>query len=289
MISIKNLTKYYGQFKSIDNVSLIVPKGTIYGFIGPNGAGKSTLIKCIMNILNYSGEIKLDGILMSKEQVNIKNKIGYLPSEIEIYEDMKVKDFIEYNASFYDFDCMKKASELIRELELDTNKKIKELSLGNLKKVGIVVALMHEPELIILDEATSGLDPLIQDKFHKIIRKEKELGHTIFLSSHNLKEVSGLCDDIALIKNGRIVKIKDITKLYNHKIITIEGNISKIKSKLKGEILDEGKNKVVFSFDGDINKLIKELGSVSLDNLLIENPELEDVFLFYYKEDEKHD
>ncbi len=283
MIDIRNLTKYYGLFKSLDNISLTIPKGTIFGFIGPNGAGKSTTIKCLINILNYTGEIYIDDVLMTKDEIDIRNRIGYLPSEIEIYEDMRVMEFIEYNASFYDFNCMDKAKMLINELDLDTKKKIKELSFGNLKKVGIVTALMHNPDIIILDEATSGLDPLIQDIFHRILKKEKENGKTIFLSSHNLKEVGGLCDDIALIKDGKIVKIKDLDKLFNNKIITIEGDISKIKSKIKEEVLEVNKNTIKFSYNGDINKLIKLIGEIKVTNLLIENPELEDIFLSYYK------
>lgn len=285
MIEIKKLTKYYGKFKSLDKVNLKVKDGIIFGFIGPNGAGKSTTIKCMMSILNYEGEIYFNKELITKDNINLKNKIGYLPSEIEIYEDMKVMDFIKYNNSFYNFDCLPKANELILELNLDKNKRISDLSYGNLKKLGIVIALMHNPKILILDEPTSGLDPLIQEVFYQILKREKGKGNTIFLSSHNLKEVSGLCDDVAIIKDGKIVKMENIHKKIADKIVTLKGNYSKIKSKIKDKIIEENNGTIKFSYSGKTNRLIEMLNEIEYEDLLIEKPELEDIFLAYYKED----
>lgn len=283
MIEIKNLTKYYGKFKSLDNVSLKVKKGTIFGFIGPNGAGKSTTIKCMMNILNYTGEIYLDGVLCSIDNYSIKNNIGYLPSEIHIYDEMKVKDFLDYNNSFYETDCLSKAKKIAKELDLDLNKHIDQLSFGNQKKLGIVTALMHDPKILILDEPTSGLDPLIQDVFYKIIRREKENGKTIFLSSHNLSEVSGLCDEVAIIKDGKVLKIENINQLIGNKIVTAKGDINKLKKKV--ELIDDNIESIKFIYRGDVSKLLKLLSEYKLEDILIENPKLEDIFLSYYKED----
>lgn len=285
MIEIKHLTKYYGNFKSLDDVSIKVDKGTIFGFIGPNGAGKSTAIKCIMNILNYSGEIYVNKILCTKDNYELRAKIGYLPSEIEIYEDMKVSDFITYNNNYYDFDCLEKANLLMKELDLDKKKIIGELSFGNLKKLGIVIALMHDPDLLILDEPTSGLDPLIQEVFYNILRREKDNGKTIFLSSHNLNEVSGLCDDVAIIKEGKVLKVDSINKLIGLKIVTVNGDVAKLNDKFKSKIIESTKSSIKFSYDGNINKLIKLLSELDITNVLIENPKLEDIFLSYYKED----
>lgn len=285
MIKIKNLTKYYGKFKSLDKVNLTVKKGIIFGFIGPNGAGKSTTIKCLMNILNYEGEIYIDNKLITKEDIEYKRNIGYLPSDLEVYEDMRTLEFIKYNSTFYDFDTMSKAMELVKELKLDLTKRISELSFGNLKKLGIVIALMHDPNILILDEPTSGLDPLMQEVFYQILRRSKEEGKTIFFSSHNLKEVSGLCDDVAIIKEGKIIKIDNISELIGKKIVTITGNYDKIKKKINQDIIEESKNTVKFVYSGKLNKLLKLIEETEYEDLLIENPELEEVFLTYYKEE----
>ena len=171
ILEIKNLTKSYGKSRGVIDVNLEIEKGTIYGFIGPNGAGKSTTIKCIMNLIKKnSGEVFVDGKLFLKKNNELKNKIGYLPSEIHLYDELKVKEMIKYSESFYKKDCSKRVSELVNKLDIDTNKKIEELSLGNLKKVGIVLALMHEPEIVIMDEASSGLDPLMQEAFYEIVK-----------------------------------------------------------------------------------------------------------------------
>ena len=285
MIKVKKLTKYYGKFKSLDSINLTVNKGVIFGFIGPNGAGKSTTIKCLMNILNYEGEIYIDNKLITQEDIEYKRNIGYLPSDLEIYEDMKVNEFIKYNSTFYEFETMSRAIELVKELKLDLTKRINELSFGNLKKLGIVISLMHNPSILIFDEPTSGLDPLIQEVFYQILRREKDAGKTIFFSSHNLKEVSGLCDDVAIIKDGKIIKTDDIQKLIGKKIITIKGDYSKIIKKIKESIIEKSNDLIKFSYSGKINKLIKLIEETDCNDLLIENPELEDVFLTYYKEE----
>ena len=256
MLKIENLTKYYGKLKAVDNLSLEVKKGEIFGFIGPNGAGKSTTIKCIMNQINKtSGKIYIDKELVTKDNYKIKEKIGYLPSEVHLYEDYKVSDIIKYSDSFYSFNTLDKALELATYLELDLNKKIEDLSLGNLKKLGIVLALMHNPDLIILDEPTSGLDPLIQEKFYTLLKKEKEKGKTIFLSTHILSEVKKVCDSVALLKDGKILKKDKIENIIDkHSVfVTIKSNnLEEIKDKLS--IKQEG-NK--FLYDKDINELLK--------------------------------
>ena len=166
MLRIENLTKYYGNVKGVENLSIELNDGEIFGFIGPNGAGKSTTIKCIMNFINKtSGNIYINNILVSDKNFEYKNLIGYLPSEIHLYDDYTVLEMFKYSSLFYSNKALERALELSKRLELEINKKIEDLSLGNLKKVGIVLALMHEPKLLILDEPTSGLDPIIQDIF----------------------------------------------------------------------------------------------------------------------------
>ena len=191
MLEIKNLTKYYGKKLGVKNVTLTINDGDMFGFIGPNGAGKSTTIKCILNMLYpNNGEILLDGNIITDE---LKKEIGYLPSEVHLYESCKVKDIINYNDTFYKHDTLTKANKLIKLLDIDVNKKIEELSLGNLKKVGIVLALMHSPKLLILDEPTSGLDPIFQEKFFNILKSPHNLNILVKYKIQNSEEF-GLTD-----------------------------------------------------------------------------------------------
>ena len=207
IIEIQSLKKYYGKNKGVENVSLKINKGEIYGFIGPNGAGKSTTIRTFIGLINKTdGKIFLKGKELDPDDVNTKRIIGYLPSEVHLYENFTIKETFDYHASFYKKDLSERRAELVNLLKIDEDKKIEDLSLGNLKKVGIVLALMHEPEILILDEATSGLDPIMQNVFHDILIKEKEKGTTILYSSHILSEVASICDKVGFIKDGIIIK-----------------------------------------------------------------------------------
>ncbi len=286
-LKIENLTKTYGKSRGVELINLNIEKGTVYGFIGPNGAGKSTTIKCIMNLINRnSGNIYIEENLIGKGNDKIKERIGYLPSEIHLYDDLKVKDMLIYSASFYKKDCSSKIEELVKRLEIDTSKKVDELSLGNLKKVGIVIALMHNPEIIIMDEATSGLDPLMQEIFYEILEEEKKNGKTIFFSSHILSEVSRICDKVAIIKEGKIVSIEDIDNLSNSNFIKGKiksENIEEIISGLKLKIINKNANEIEFVYPDDINSLLQVFSKHKIDKLTLEEPSLEEIFMHYYK------
>ncbi|MEG2800246.1 MAG: ABC transporter ATP-binding protein, partial [Erysipelotrichaceae bacterium] len=194
IIETKNLTKNYGKNRGIQDINISVKEGEIFGFIGPNGAGKSTTIKTLLNfIYPTSGSSKILGMDIVEDSSKIKEYIGYVPSEVRYYDDVKVKDIIKYSKSFYPKTDQEYVDKICNELELDMNKKMGELSLGNKKKVSIAQALIHSPKLLILDEPTNGLDPLMQNKLFNILLKEKEKGNTVFLSSHNLTEVQNLC------------------------------------------------------------------------------------------------
>ncbi len=282
MLKIDNLTKYYGSIIGIKNLSLEVHKGEIFGFIGPNGSGKSTTIRAIMGLLSLNdGTILIDG--GSIENPEIKKGIGYLPSEVKLYENDKIKNLFKYNDTFYKYDTLKKAFELSKKLNLDVNKKIDELSFGNLKKVGIVLALAHSPKLIILDEPTSGLDPLIQSKFFEILREEKEKGCAILFSSHTLSEIKAVCDRVAILKNNELLKIEDINniKVEYYKISIESKDMKKISNELKVNLVNNQ-----FLYDKDINELIGALSKYKINKILIEEPTLEDIFMEFYKEDQ---
>ena len=227
IIEIKNLTKYYGKSLGIKDVNLEVEEGEIFGFIGPNGSGKSTTIRLLLSLIYpTSGEAKLFGKDAIQCGPEVRKDIGYLPSEIFYYDKMKVIDLLNYSASFYKKDCTKRMKELADIMELDLNRHIEDLSYGNKKKVGIVQGLLHEPKRIILDEPTGGLDPLMQQKFFKLIREENEKGATIFFSSHILGEVQALCNRVAIIRKGSIIETADMKTLRenNYKKISIIGD-----------------------------------------------------------------
>ena len=287
-IELKNLTKNYGRQRGIENINLEIPKGIVYGFIGPNGAGKSTTIKCIMNMIRKnSGEIIINGKKVENKNYEVKQEIGYLPSEIHLYEDLTVQKLLKYSASFYKKDCTQKTEKLVKRLEIDINKKIEELSLGNLKKVGITLALMHNPQFIIMDEATSGLDPLMQEEFYKILEEEKAEGKTIFFSSHILNEVKRICDKVAIIKEGKIVKIEDIESLEDTNIVKVKieaEEIEKLEKELEiKQVITKKENKIEFLYSKEINSLIEKISKYKISKLLIQEIDIEEIFMHYYK------
>ena len=205
-------------------------EGEIFGFIGPNGAGKSTTIRSIMNLINKTkGKVLIEGKEFNKNDIKIKEKIGYLPSEIYLYDDLTVKQMLDYHESFYKKDIHKRRVELVKVLQLDEKKNIEDLSLGNLKKLGIVLALMHEPKILILDEPTSGLDPIMQNVFYDLLKEEKKKGTTIFYSTHILSEVSKICDRVGIIKEGQLIKIEEMEELSKKNLTFVKITSSEIK------------------------------------------------------------
>ncbi|MCK5155493.1 MAG: ABC transporter ATP-binding protein [Spirochaetales bacterium] len=288
VIEINNLTKYYGKARGIIDVSFNVKEGEIFGFIGPNGAGKSTTIRTLLSLIfPTSGSATIFGKDCIKYGPEIRQDIGYLPSEVFYYDKMKVIDLLKYSASFYKKDCTKRTHELAEIMELDLKRRIDDLSYGNKKKVGIVQGLLHEPKLIMLDEPTSGLDPLMQQKFFDIIEKENKKGATVFFSSHILAEVQALCNRVAIIKEGSIVKLEDIKTLsaVHYKKITVRGDkLDESKFNIEGvSELQKQAHEIKFYYNGDINKMIGAIGAETVQDVLIEEPSLEEIFMHYYK------
>ncbi len=291
VIEIKNLTKTYGKARGIADVSFNVEQGEIFGFIGPNGAGKSTTIRTLLSLIYpTSGSATIFGKDCIQFAPEIKKEVGYLPSEIFYYDNMKVKDLLKYSASFYKKDCSNRMKELAKMMDLDLNKKIDDLSLGNKKKVGIVQGLLHEPKLIILDEPTSGLDPLMQQKFFELLEEENKKGATILFSSHILSEVQRLCNRVAIIKEGKIVTVEKISTLQenNYKKFKVETDapLDKNYFQIDGvNKLDIHNNVTSFLFKGNINTVMKKIADIEITNLWIEEPDLEEIFLHYYEKE----
>lgn len=287
ILEIKNLTKYYGEVLAVNDLSLELLEGEIFGFIGPNGAGKSTTIRSIMNLVNKtSGEILFNGENLTKNSKELKKQIGYLPSEIFLYDDLTVKEMLDYHESFYEKDLSKRRKDLINKLQLDETKRIEDLSFGNLKKLGIILAFLHEPKLIILDEPTSGLDPIMQQTFYELLKEETKKGTTIFYSTHILSEISKICNRVGIIKEGRLLNIESINELHkkNLNYVTITSNeVDSIIKDLNLDIISREYNTIRFKNTINSDKLIKSLSNYKIDKILIEEATLEDIFLHYYK------
>jgi ABC-2 type transport system ATP-binding protein len=287
IIEIKNLTKYYGKHRGVENLNLEISKGEIFGFIGPNGSGKSTTIRTLLSLIHKtSGEAYIFGKDTSIDKSVLKT-VGYVPSEVFYYDDMTVNELLNYSASFYDGNYNKRIEYLTGIMELDLKRKINELSFGNKKKVAIVVALLHSPKLLFLDEPTTGLDPLIQKKFYNLLKEENEKGMTIFFSSHVLQEVQKICDRVGIIKDGKIVEISSIKTLKEEKYkkFVIEFDKKIRKSLFNIENISDLKvelNTHSFIYKGDVNNILALIKDYKIVDISIEEPSLEEIFMHYY-------
>lgn len=273
-ISIQNLTKYYGKHKAVDGLSLNVERGDIFGFLGPNGAGKSTTIRSLLGLIAFQeGEAEILGMDVKTHHREILGKIGYMPSEAMFYPSMKVKEVIRFAADMRKLDCTAEAQMLCERLQVDQNKRIEELSLGNRKKVSIVCAMQHKSELFIFDEPTSGLDPLMQAEFFKLIMEYNKLGTTCFLSSHVLSEIKKYCKHAAIIREGKLICTDTVENLTRT-------NTKRIR------MIRDGKEED-FVFKGDLNQLFAGFAGHNIEDIVIEEPELDEIFMHYYEEEAK--
>ena len=273
-ISIQNLTKYYGKHKAVDGLSLNVERGDIFGFLGPNGAGKSTTIRSLLGLIAFQeGEAEILGMDVKTHHREILSKIGYMPSEAMFYPSMKVKEVIRFAADMRKLDCTAEAQMLCERLQVDQNKRIEELSLGNRKKVSIVCAMQHKPELFIFDEPTSGLDPLMQAEFFKLIMEYNKQGTTCFLSSHVLSEIKKYCKHAAIIREGKLICTDTVENLTRT-------NTKRIR------MIRDGKEED-FVFKGDLNQLFAGFAGHNIEDIVIEEPELDEIFMHYYEEEAK--
>ncbi|MBU5427600.1 ABC transporter ATP-binding protein [Tissierella pigra] len=291
IIETDNLSKNYGKNRGIIDININVNEGEIFGFIGPNGAGKSTLIRTLLNfIYPTSGSGKIFNKDISRESSSIKELVGYVPSEVKYYSKVYVKDIINYTKGFRKDYSSKEIDSLIYDLEIDVNKRMNELSLGNKKKVAILQSLIGNPQLLILDEPTNGLDPLMQKRLFDILIKMKNEGKTVFLSSHNLIEVENLCDRVAIIKEGRIIDTLELksTVIDFGRIIELEGDIPKdFIDRISHKTLSIDDNQYKFIYKGDIDNFIKSIASYNIKNLSIRKENLEDNFIKYYEDKEE--
>ena len=284
VIETKGLTKYYGKSRGIIDLNLFVTEGEFFGFIGPNGAGKSTTIRTLLGLINKSsGSAEIFGRNIETNKKEILAEVGYLPSEAVFYSGMRVKDAIKLSADLRKKDCKKEAKELCERLELDTEKKVEELSFGNRKKVAIVCALQHKPRLCVLDEPTGGLDPLMQREFFTILKERNAEGATIFLSSHILSEIQRNCTRAAIVREGKLIACDSVESLSktSAKRIHIDGNADITALKNVRDI-QKNDNGTSFLYSGDINEFLQYISKYRIDDLSISEPDLEEIFMHYY-------
>ena len=269
-IEITGLTKHYGKHRGVEQVSFSVSEGDIFGFLGPNGAGKSTTIRSMLGFLQYEGDIRILGKDARRDHVALLREIGYMPSEANFYPEMRVREVLRLAADVRGADCSAEAAKLCERLEVDTGRRISELSLGNRKKVSIVCAMQHRPRLFIFDEPTSGLDPLMQNTFFELIGEYVREGATCLLSTHVLPEVKRYCRNVAILKEGRLVSSGSVSDLTHT-------SSKRVQAVIDGEERD-------YLYSGDLNTLLSELAGHDVTQLNITDPSIEEIFMGYYEE-----
>lgn len=292
VIEIRQLTKDYGNNRGIFDVSLSVKKGEVFGFLGPNGAGKSTTIRHLMGFIQADqGSCQINGLDCLRDHARIQQALGYLPGEIAFMDDMTGIEFIKFMAKMKGMTDLTKAYELMERFELNPQGKIKKMSKGMKQKVGIICAFMHDPELLILDEPSSGLDPLMQNRFIELVLEEKQRGKTIFMSSHIFEEIERTCDRTAMIKDGRLISIEELQTLKASKHKTYQ--ITFATQELVEQFMDEGfeckqveSNVIKVVPRNNLNYLLATLSRYDIIDLDITKPTLEELFLHFYGGDE---
>lgn len=287
VIRTDHLTKYYGKIKGIKDVNITVNQGEIFGFLGPNGAGKTTTIRLLLNLINPTrGRAEIFGLDTQKDSLKIRSRIGYIPGDLSLYNSMSGEHFLKFVSSLR----TKEASmtdTLLSRFQVTVDRKIKGYSKGMKQKVGIVQAFMHDPELVIMDEPTLGLDPLMQKEFYTFLKEEQQKGKTAFVSSHILSEVEKVCDRVGIIKDGTIVAVEDVETLKRKsgKVmeVTFKTPVTRkdlATPEISNVVID--KNTATFNVTGDMDKTIKHISQFTIIDLTAKELSIEDIFMHYY-------
>ena len=303
IIEMRGLSKSYGsgakQTVALSNLNLSVNRGEIFGYLGPNGAGKTTTIRLLLDLIRPSqGGATIFGMDVRADSVEIHRRIGFFPAELSLWEGRAGKQIIHYVASVRGDTrgIVKHADELAERLDLDTTKKVRDLSSGNKRKLGLIIAMMHSPELLILDEPTGGLDPLVQQTFHSMMDEYRDKGKTVFLSSHVLSEVQAICDRVGILRDGELKAVESVEKIMNVEFSWIDVTFrdavpAGMQQKLgrMPSITDVSANGKVLRMRlvGDFDPLLRAISAGYVESLHIEEPTLEEIFLAYYSGDKE--
>lgn len=292
-ITTAGLTKFYGEHRGVIDVNLEIREGEVFGLLGPNGAGKTTCIRLFLDFIHpTSGSATVLGLDSRTDSVRIRQDTGYLPGEFVTYEKLTVVDLLQYFANLRG-DNLKRARVLAERFDLDLSRKIGELSRGNRQKVGLVQAFMSDPRLLVLDEPSSALDPLLQQEFHKLVHEETRAGKTLFISSHMLSEVEIICDRVGIIREGTLVTVEEVAALRERALTRVVIEFSDPVSPADFVSL-EGVTDVVVSdhrltcsVTGSVDSLIKAAARHTVNKIESAQPGLEEVFLAYYSDDDE--
>ena len=295
VIHTEGLTKHYGDVRAVVDLDLDIQAGEIFGFLGPNGAGKTTTIRTLLDEIRPTvGRASILGLDTHDKAVEIRRHIGYLPGDLAMYPNLTGKDTLTYFANLRGGVEWSYVDKLARRLEADLFKKVGDLSSGNRQKVGLIQAFMNRPQVFIMDEPSSGLDPLIQREFQAMLREVAEEGHTVFLSSHTLSEVQRVADRVGIIRRGKLVAVEKVSELRSKAIRRIELDFSTPVEAAVFEALpgvrdvSVGDNRVILSYDGKMEILLRAvMERYDLLDIHTQEADLEEIFLTYYRDEEK--
>lgn len=290
-VEITGLSKQFGHMTALKDVSLTVRKGEVFGFLGPNGAGKTTTIRAMLNLIKPSeGSITLLDMDSRRDYVELHKNIGYLAGDMNMFTNLRAGQYIDYMAHLYGGVESGRIALLVRDIQADLKPKIKNLSRGNKQKIGLIVALMHKPELLILDEPTTGLDPLMQEVFYKLLEEHTKDGGTTFMSSHNLSEVQRVCSRVAFIRAGELVEVSTVRKLRSSALQEFEvtfakkpasGTFDKLKTVKDIKWNDDV---MVCTVTGELTEFLKAIAPHGVTTITNRELELEEVFMKLYGE-----
>jgi len=284
------LTKYYGSVRGIEDLDLEVREGEVFGFLGPNGAGKTTTLRLLLGLLRPTrGRAEVLGLDCQRDSYPLRHRLGYIPGEVSLYGEMSGGELLHLLGRLHPGDHSRRCRELAERLELDLGRKIRHYSMGMRQKLGILQALMHDPELLILDEPTLGLDPLMQQEFYRLLAEERARGRTVFLSSHLLPEVERVCDRVGIVREGRLVAVEAVADLKRKKVRHMEVTLSREprpgELDLDGvEVLHREGRHLRLAVSGHIGELVGRLAGLGVEDLVFPEATLEDTFMKYYGE-----
>jgi ABC-2 type transport system ATP-binding protein len=298
VIQTADLAHRYGKFTAIQGVNLEVRRGEVFGFLGPNGAGKTTTIRTLLDFIRPSaGSASIFGLDTVRDSVAIRSRIGYLPSELKLWENWTGAEYIRWLDTVRgEHDgAMGEASRLAERLDYDLKRSLAGMSTGMKRKMGLIAALAHKPELLILDEPTTGLDPLMQNVFHGLMRDVREEGRTVFLSSHNLPEVEAICDRVGIIRTGRLEAVESVADLmhvsFRWLTLTLDSPATADSfSQIDGvtDLSAEGHElRMRISGHTNVDAVIKQAARLTVKDIAIQHPTLEEIFLAYYGKHEE--
>jgi len=301
VLDIRGLSKVYGsgakQTVALDNLNLDVQAGEIFGFLGPNGAGKTTTIRLLLDLIRPSaGTATIFGMDVREQSVEIHRRIGFLPAELSLWDGRSGAQIMQFVANVRGDSkkFIKDGMEIAQQLQLDTSKKVRDLSSGNKRKLGLVLAMMHSPELLILDEPTNGLDPLVQQTFHDMLHEHREQGKTVFLSSHVLSEVQAICDRVGILRDGDLKAVESVEKMTRVEFRWVEVRFrdaipdsvpQKLASMPAVSAVESNGRRLSVGLTGDFDPMLRIISQGYVESLQVDEPSLEDIFLAYYSDE----